>query len=166
MGRSWMALVSCCMPLLLLTQTGCERGAVEEAPLQSGVSALAPAEGDTTRMYMVRMDGLRRPDLIGSAGFVPRGDQSLVMVGVRGATAGGTLRGNIHRADTCDDNPGEPVFPLEAITVGADGTGKVRTTLPATTPAVFDGNHLIVYQEEGGGSGSVVICGDIPIMVQ
>lgn len=138
-------------------------GGVETAG-EAGPAAAAAPRPDTTRMYMVRLDGLRRPDLIGSAGFVPAGDQTLVIAGVRGADAGGTLQGHLHRGETCDA-PGEAAIPLEDISVGADGLGRSTTTVPASIGTVFDGDHLLVYHQGDGEPGQAVICGDIPVLV-
>ena len=158
MGRSATAWISALSLSLLLPACAAEPAAEDETPVA------APAEPDTTRMYMVRLDGQRRPDLVGSAGFVPAGEETLVMAGIRGATAGGTLQGHIHAGESCD-SPGAPTQPLGDIQVGADGIGRSSTTIPATIGTVFDGAHLVVYHQEGGEPGPAVICGDIPILV-
>lgn len=153
------------LPLLLGACAG--EPAAEEAPVgaadAAGAAAATPRP-DTTRMYMVRLDGQRRPDLIGSAGFVPAGEETLVVAGIRGATAGGTLQGHIHQGETCD-SPGDPAIPLEDLRVGPDGVGRTTTTISATISGVFDGGHLVVYHEEGGQPGPAVVCGDIPVLV-
>lgn len=166
MGRISMARVSIAVALpLLLAACAAEPGAEgEPAGAEVAPGASAAPRPDTARMYMVRLDGQRRPDLVGSAGFVPAGEETLVVAGIRGASAGGTLQGHIHQGESCDA-PGSPAHPLEAIRVGEDGIGRTTTTIPASIGGVFDGGHLIVYHQEGGQPGPSVICGDIPVLV-
>lgn len=159
MGHLSRTLASAAAPLSFLLLACAAEPEEEAAP-----GAIAPAQPDTSRMYMVRLDGLRRPDLVGSAGFVPRGEETFVVAGLRGTSDGGVLQGHIHQGESCDA-PGDPVHPLREIRVGGDGTGRTSTTIPATISTVFDGNHLIVYHEEGGQPGETVLCGDIPVLV-
>lgn len=133
----------------------------EEALPPGDASAASP---DTTRMYMVRLDGQRRPDVVGSAGFVPRGERTLVVAGIRGLASGATLQGGIHQGESCD-SPGAAALSLEEIRIGGDATGRSTTTVDADIGTIFDGGHLVVFRSGGTGEEVAVVCGDIPVLV-
>jgi hypothetical protein len=119
------------------------------------VEAPAQPAGETTAEF-VPLDG---SGVGGSLSISATGQQPVLTVSLRNAPEG-VYQGHIH-GGTCADRT-RAITPLQAVTVGADGSGSATSTVDMPAETLFDGNHIVVYHEAGGAPGASVTCAEIP----
>lgn len=145
---------------VLLVGCGGEEAEMEEAPevaVMEPATDPAAAPMDMGAMAStITMQPLQNSGVTGEATVTPQGAQTEVMVRLTGAPEG-EHPGHIH-SGTCDA-VGGVVQPLQPITVGADGTGTMTTSVAVDPNTVMNGQHVIQYHQAGGGPG--IVCGNI-----
>ncbi len=148
------------LPVLLAACAGDDADMDDTAEVMTDAAvpvAEAPMADMGMMAGMVTMQALDGSGVSGEATITPEGADTQVMVRLTGLTEG-EHPGHIH-SGTCDA-VGGVVQPLQPITVGADGTGTMTTTVALDPNTVMNGQHVIQYHQAGGGPG--VVCGPIP----
>jgi Cu/Zn superoxide dismutase len=110
---------------------------------------------DMAGMSTIALEPLNDSGASGEAMIHESGDGLEVVVELMGAPEG-ERPGHIH-AGTCADL-GDVVYPLQAVAVGADGTGTSTSSLDVGMGEVADGQHVVNYHGEGG---TPIACGAI-----
>ena len=120
----------------------------------------APATPDMSTPMTAQFTALNESGLAGDIQVSGVGEQTRVVTQLTGGTADAVHQGHIHTG-MCE-SPGSVVAPLEAVTIGADGTGRAESTASVAPMTAMNGQHIVLYHEAGGSPGAPVACAAIP----
>jgi hypothetical protein len=152
------------LPLALIACAEEEPEIVEEPVVEAPVVAPAPVvvepaagAAGTGMEQVVEITPLNDSGVTGQGILTPMGSETQVMVALNAAAGGTTHPGHIHQG-TCE-SPGSVVQPLQPITLDANGSGTMTTTVPVDPNMVMNGQHVILYH----GADAYIACGSIPM---
>jgi hypothetical protein len=122
--------------------------------------SMAAAAGGAGALTFTAVPGSSATGLSGEAMVTPKGDQSEVMVMVRGAPASAVLQAHVHKG-RCGTDEGVAA-PLDPVTAGEDGAGSSNTTVALPSATVMNGQHYVQVHDPNGSPGAPALCVDVP----
>jgi hypothetical protein len=141
---------------LLAAACGNGPDTAQDAPAPAATPDPQPAPAESLMADLTPLDD---SGVDGSVHIDVAGEQPVITVSLRNA-AEGVYQGHVHGGSCA--NRTRAIVPLQAVTVGADGSGAATSTVELDAATLLDGNHIVVYHEAGGSPGASITCAEIP----